>query len=429
MQSNEKQLTPLVHNGPSPRTIEKQPTTEENRNVSRHVRAVRDVLQPLLSTPRHERVPVMDALGRGLAETILAPMDLPPFDNSQMDGFAVRSQDLTDGHGALRVGAPGPAGAVPEPLVPGVAAPIMTGAMMPAGANAVIPIEWAVPHIFPPPGALATVTLPSTAAGSFVRRRGSDVAEGDCVLAFGTHLGPRQLGLLSALGVTEVTVHQKVTVLLVTTGDEVVEPGDRRAPGKIYDANNTLLEASMREAGLDVVRAGIIRDEPGVLSELLKQHASHVDLIVTTGGVSKGAYEVVRQTMLDHPVEFSHVEIQPGGPQGLGTFDGIPILAFPGNPVSCLISFEMFLRPLLGELFGTPKPRATYRTQLSHALTSPPRKHQVRRGVLLQNGTVRLEGGEGSHLLGALARSHVLVHIPAGVSELAEGEEVEVWVI
>lgn len=429
MQSNEEQLTPPGRNSPRPRTTEERPPPEEIRSVSRHVRAVRDVLRPLLAPPRTERVPVMEALGRGLAETILAPMDLPPFDNSQMDGFAVRSQDLADGHGTLRVGAPGPAGAVPAPLTPGTAAPIMTGAMMPAGADAVIPIEWAVPPAFPTPGALTTVTLPPPTAGAFVRPRGSDVAAGDCALTCGTYLGPRQLGLLSALGVTEVLVHQKATVLLVTTGDEVVEPGERRTPGKINDANNTLLEASMSEAGLNVVRAGIIRDSPDVLAEVLKRHAPHIDLIVTTGGVSKGAYEVVRQTMLDHPVEFSHVEIQPGGPQGLGSFDGIPVLAFPGNPVSCLISFEMFLRPLLGELFGTPTPRAAYRARLSQPLTSPPRKHQVRRGVLLPNGTVRLEGGEGSHLLGALARSDVLIHIPVGISELAEGEEVEIWVV
>jgi molybdopterin molybdotransferase len=133
--------------------------------------------------------------------------------------------------------------------------------------------------------------------------------------------------------------------------------------------------------------------------------------------------------MIDHDVEFSHVAIQPGGPQGVGTFEGIPVLAFPGNPVSCFVSFEMFLRPLLSEMFAAPTPRLSFRAPLSHPLTSPPKKHQVRRGVLSADGTIRLEGGEGSHLLGALARSNVLVHIPEGISELGKGSEVEVWAV
>ncbi|MEW1858584.1 gephyrin-like molybdotransferase Glp [Pseudarthrobacter oxydans] len=394
-----------------------------------HLQAIRNVLFPLLTPPRVARVPLMKAMGRGLAETIYAPTNLPPFTNSQMDGYAVRSRDVAVGQGELRVASPVPAGAVPAPLAGGTAAPIMTGALLPDGADAVIPVERAVPDHFPPPGLDTTVRLPEVAAGTFVRGAGSDVAAGECALPAGTVLGPRQLGLLAALGITEVVVNQKLTVLLATTGDEVLEPGDKLAPGKIYDANNTLLESSMLQAGLNVVRAGIVKDEPGALSKLLRSRTAHVDLIVTSGGVSAGAYEPVRQTMMDHDVEFSHVAIQPGGPQGVGTFEGIPILAFPGNPVSCYVSFEMFLRPLLSELFAAPTPRLSFRAPLSHPLTSPPNKHQIRRGVLLANGTVRLEGGEGSHLLGALARSNVLVHIPEGVSELAEGSEVEVWAV
>jgi molybdopterin molybdotransferase len=190
----------------------------------------------------------------------------------------------------------------------------------------------------------------------------------------------------------------------------------------------------MKQAGLAVRRTGISTDNPAALQAMLRTESQGADLIVTTGGVSKGAYEVVRQAMADQPVDFLHVAMQPGGPQGLGTFDGVPFLGFPGNPVSCLVSFEMFLRPALAELLGTPARRLPLRARLDLGeaggkLTSPGHKHQVRRGSLQPDGTVRLEGGESSHLMHALAGSNVLVHIPAGVTELADGDEVEVWML
>jgi molybdopterin molybdotransferase len=346
-----------------------------------------------------------------------------------MDGFAVRSADIPDGGTELRVVAPVPAGAAPAELAAGTAAPIMTGAMMPAGADAVVPIEHAVPDSFPLPGEPATVRLPATAAGTFVREPGSDIRSGELALGARTFLGPGQLGLLAALGFTEVPVRPRLRVLLVTTGDEVVEPGGPLGPGKIFDSNGTLLEASMRQAGLQVTRTGISTDRPEELAGLLRRHAPTVDLIVTTGGVSKGAYEVVRQAMAGHDVEFGAVAMQPGGPQGIGSFDGVPVLGFPGNPVSCLVSFEMFLRPVLTALFGAPAPRPVVRARLAEALTSPPGKHQVRRGTLDADGTVRLEGGAGSHLVHALALSNALVHVPEGTAALAAGDEVEVWIL
>jgi molybdopterin molybdotransferase len=301
--------------------------------------------------------------------------------------------------------------------------------MIPAGADAVVPIERAVPDYFLASGDGRTVTLPATAQGTYVRAAGSDIAAGEEALAAGTCLGPAQLGLLAALGIPEVPVYRAVTVLLVTTGDEVVEPGRPLPPGKIYDSNGTLLEAALRQAGVTVRRAGISTDNPAELTALLRARSQGADLIVTTGGVSKGAYEVVRQAMAEQPVEFLHVAMQPGGPQGIGTFDGVPFLGFPGNPVSCLVSFEMFLRPALSTLLGAPAARLPLRARLAQPLTSPAPKHQVRRGSLQPDGTVRLEGGESSHLMHALAGSNVLVHVPAGVTELAAGDEVEVWML
>jgi molybdopterin molybdotransferase len=346
-----------------------------------------------------------------------------------MDGFAIRSADVPPGGAELPVAAPVPAGAGSSVLETGTAAPIMTGAMMPVGADAVVPVEWAVPDSFPDPGDKAVVRLPATAAGTYVRAAGSDVGSGQLALSAGTHLGPGQLGLLAGLGLADVEVYSAVRVLLVTTGDEVVEPGLALDPGKIYDANGTLLAASMRQAGLQVTRTGIATDDPRELQALLRNHSRRVDLIVSTGGVSKGAYEVVRQAMEEHDVEFLHVAMQPGGPQGIGTFDGVPFLGFPGNPVSCLVSFEMFLRPVLTSLLGAPAARAKVTARLAEPLTSPEGKHQIRRGRLFGDGTVRLEGGPSSHLVHALAHSNALVHVPEGTAALAEGEEVEVWIL
>ena len=411
------------------------------RSVADHAAAVEDLLRPLRSPERTERLPLRDALGRGLVNDIPAPISLPPFPNSQMDGYAIRSADVPDGGGELLVMPPVPAGASPDGLRPGMAAPIMTGAMLPDGADAVVPIERAVPDSFLPPAAhaaghatgqttqQATVQLPPAAPGTFVRAAGSDILAGETALAAGTFLGPAQLGLLAALGIPDVAVHKAVTVLLVTTGDEVVEPGQKLPGGKIYDSNGTLLEAAMTQAGLRVRRAGIATDNPDALRALLRAEGGGADLIVTTGGVSKGAYEVVRQAMEDQPVDFLHVAMQPGGPQGIGSFEGRPFLGFPGNPVSCLVSFEMFLRPVLAGLLGTPAPRLPVRARLAQPLTSPEHKHQVRRGTLQPNGTVDLQGGESSHLMHALAGSNVLVHVPVGVAALAAGAEVEVWML
>lgn len=399
------------------------------RSVADHRQAVQDLVARAAVPGGTESLPLLGALGRSLAADVVAPLSLPPFDNSQMDGFAVRSADLGGAGASLRVVGPVPAGIVPPPLKAGTAAPIMTGAMLPDGADAVVPIERAVPDKFPLPGADASVTLPATPSGTFVRTKGSDILAGAPALAAGTVLGPAQLGLLAALGLTTVAVRLPLRVFLVNTGDEVVEPGAPLAPGKIYDSNGTLLEAAMRQAGLEVHRSAIAVDDPEALVALLRSSAEGADLIVSTGGVSKGAYEVVRQALDHQPVEFLSVAMQPGGPQGIGTFDGVPFLGFPGNPVSCLVSFEMFLRPALTAVLGAPVARPMLTAPLAGPLTSPPGKYQVRRGTLLADGSVRLQGGAGSHLVHALASSNALVHVPADVTELAAGEEVEVWML
>jgi molybdopterin molybdotransferase len=404
--------------------------------VAEHCRKVVRLLQGL----RHavpEQVPLADARQRVLAADVTAPVSLPPFDNSQMDGYAVRTADLAPADGAtavsLSVAAAIPAGAAPGPLQPGSAAPIMTGAMLPSGADTVVPIERALPdRFFDDDGGSRTVELPAgVPAGQYVRTTGSDIPAGVPALSAGTLLLAPQLGLLAALGIDAVPVRRRPVVLLLATGDEVVLPGEELPPGAIYDANTTMLRACLEEAGAVVRHSRLLADHVAHFRAQLAEDLSgeRIDLILTAGGISKGAYEVVRQGLQEHPVEFGPVAMQPGGPQAIGSVNEVPFLGFPGNPVSCLVSFETFLRPALSEVVGFPRPRSEVSAQLSGPVSSPAGKHQIRRGVYSKNGTIQLIGGAGSHLVHALAGANALVHIPEGTSELASGEQVRVWLL
>ena len=404
------------------------------RTVAEHQRAIRDLLSPLTERAI-EDVPVgPELLDRVLASDIRSPIDLPPFDNSQMDGYAVRVQDT--------VGAPMPvapriaAGARIGVLDAGTAAPIMTGAPIPEGADAVVPIEQAVPARFLPEDAAHEVLLPGgIEAGTFVRRRGSDLSANGLLLEAGTRLGPAQCGVIAASGIVSVAVRRRVRVLVISSGDEVRQPGERLEPGQIYDANRTAMAVALSAAGAVPVLGPTVTDEPAGLREVLAASAASVDLVLTTGGVSAGAYEVVRDVLEPVGVRFGSVAMQPGGPQGwgmaaltdaVGVGIEVPVIAFPGNPVSALVSFEVFLRPVLDELAGRA-PRAADRAALAVALESPEGKHQVRRGRWDEHGRIELVGGPSSHLLHGYASSTLLIHIPLGVSSLDEGDLVEIW--
>ncbi|HEX4058679.1 MAG TPA: gephyrin-like molybdotransferase Glp [Galbitalea sp.] len=402
------------------------------RTVVEHQTAVRNLLAPLRQRVI-EQWRVGDAMldTRVLAADLLNPIDLPPFDNSQMDGYAVGS-DTASGI-PLTVGARIAAGSNIRSFEPGTAAPIMTGAPIPLGADAVIPIEEAVPpHFLPEDGAQTVVFQRNAPSGSYVRRRGSDLRQGEMLLAAGTRLGPAQWGVLAAAGLTTVPLIPRVRVLLVSTGNELVAPGRALAPGEIYDANGTSMAVALAGAGA-VVESIVAPDSSDVVSRLVRDRADDVDLVLTTGGVSQGTREVVRDVFEGAGVEFVTVAMQPGGPQGLGSaiLDGavVPIVSFPGNPVSALVSFEMFLRPVLRELHGLPATRRSWTAALSAPLDSPADKHQVRRGRVAASGDIELIGGSGSHLLHNYAASTVLAHVPLGVSHLDAGEPIEVWSI
>jgi molybdopterin molybdotransferase len=312
------------------------------RPVAEHQAYVRAIVpaQPPLLSPLHA------AEGRVLAADVTAICLLPAFDNSAVDGFAVASADVAtagpQSPAVLPVRADIPAGCGDGgPLDRGTAHRIMTGAPVPSGADAVIPVEST-------DGGLRKVSVTASAApGANIRRRGEDIRPGASALEAGTVLGPAQLGLLSALGQEHVLVRPALRVLLISTGSELTAQGTVPGAGQVRDANSIMLAAAVRACGAVVQRSHVVNDDATELLQVIVRAAPDIDVILTSGGISAGAYEVVKQALGPHGVEFTQVAMQPGRPQGAGLFCGIPVVALPGNPVSAFISFEVFLRPAL----------------------------------------------------------------------------------
>jgi len=395
------------------------------RTVEEHQRVVAELISA--------RPPVMvapaDALGLTLAQDVVAPIALPGFDNSAMDGYAVLATDVAgasaDSPVKLPVAQDIPAGRTDAlTLAPGTAHRIMTGAPVPAGATAVVPVEAT-------DGGTEVVSIGSTArAGQHIRRAGEDVTAGMTVLPAGQVLGAAALGLAAALGFAELKVIPRQRVLVISTGSELIAPGTALLPGQIYESNSVMLAAALAEAGADVRTAPMSSDDVDIFRNVLAQHGADVDLIVTTGGVSAGAYEVVKDA-LSGEVQFVKVAMQPGMPQGAGTISGpwgtTPIVTLPGNPVSALVSFEVFLRAPLRAAMGLPAQRPRRTATLTEKLTSPRGKRQFRRGVLGADGTVSSYGPPASHHLRWLATANCLLEISEDVIELDAGSPVPIW--
>ncbi|MCW2520356.1 MAG: molybdopterin molybdochelatase [Mycobacterium sp.] len=393
------------------------------RSVEEHQQVVTGLITPRKPVD----VAIGDALGLVLATDVVAALSLPGFDNSAMDGYAVVAEDIADASVEHPVKLPVaediPAGRT-DPLVlePGTAHRIMTGAPLPAGATAVIPVEAT-------DGATDTVSIRASARpGQHVRRAGEDVTAGTTVLHAGQVLTPAALGLAAALGLGELNVVPRQRVLVMSTGSELVAPGIPLQPGQIYESNAVMLAAAVRDAGADVVTSSMTEDDVATFRAELERHARDADLIITTGGVSAGAYEVVKDALGDE-VEFAKVAMQPGMPQGAGAVFGTPIITLPGNPVSALVSFEVFVRTPLRAAMGLPRPaRPRLEATLLEDLTSPRGKRQFRRGVLEPNGTtVTSYGPPASHHLRWLASANCLLEIGEDVAELAAGSRVRVW--
>ncbi|MGK2868089.1 MAG: molybdopterin molybdotransferase MoeA [Mycobacterium sp.] len=369
-----------------------------------------------------------DALGLVLAADVVAAVSLPGFDNSAMDGFAVLATDISAASAESPVTLPVaddiPAGRTDtQPLKPGTAQRIMTGAPLPLGATTVVPVE-STDADFATSAAQVQIRA-ATRDGQHIRRAGEDVAAGTTVLQAGQRLGPAALGLVAALGLAEVSVLPRPRVLVMSTGSELVEPGVPLQPGQIYESNAVMLAAAVRDAGAEVIASTMVGDDVDSFRAALDAHAGQADLIITTGGVSAGAYEVVKDA-LGGQVEFVKVAMQPGMPQGCGHVSGTPIVTLPGNPVSALVSFEVFLRPPLRAAMGLPADRPRITATLAEDLTSPAGKRQFRRGVLTGD-IVTSYGPPASHHLRWLASSNCLLDIPSGVDKVAAGSQVDVW--
>ncbi|MFF5786304.1 gephyrin-like molybdotransferase Glp [Streptomyces sp. NPDC012693] len=394
---------------------------------------------------------LLDAQGCVLVEDVTVPVALPPFDNSSMDGYAVRVADVAGATeefpavltvvGDVAAGADG----LPE-VGPGQAARIMTGAPLPPGAEAVVPVEWTdggtgggaatgmTAASAAPEGAAGEVRVHRAAeARAHVRARGSDVRAGELALAAGTVLGPPQIGLLAAIGRGTVRVRPRPRVVVMSTGSELVQPGEPLGEGQIHDSNSFALAAAARDAGALAYWVGAVADDAESLRATIEDQLIRADLIVTTGGVSVGAYDVVKEALTaDGQVDFRKLAMQPGKPQGFGAIgaEQIPLLALPGNPVSSYVSFELFVRPAIRALMGVEdlhRPRVRAELVADEALSSPAGRRQFLRGTYdPEAGTVTPVGGAGSHLIAALAQADCLLVVPEETETVEPGTELEV---
>ncbi|WP_392966435.1 gephyrin-like molybdotransferase Glp [Streptomyces sp. LN245] len=427
-----------------------------------HLWSVDDHLEDILTTVRPLEpieLQLLDAQGCVLLEDVTVPVSLPPFDNSSMDGYAVRVADVAGASeefpAVLTVVGDVAAGQADQPHVgPGQAARIMTGAPLPPGAEAVVPVEWTDgglgegpvsrmrAHSTSPEGSSGQVHVHRPAeARAHVRAKGSDVKAGDRALEAGTVLGPPQIGLLAAIGRGTVRVRPRPRVVVLSTGSELVQPDEELGTGQIYDSNSFALCAAARDAGAIAYRVGAVADDAETLRSTVEDQLVRADLLVTTGGVSVGAYDVVKEALSSvgdedeegGGIDFRTLAMQPGKPQGFGSIgpDHIPLLALPGNPVSSYVSFELFVRPAIRTLMGLPDVhRPTIRAKLSadKALTSPKGRRQFLRGTYA-DGTVTPVGGAGSHLVAALAHADALIVVPEQDTSVEPGAEVEVVVL
>ncbi|RFU23397.1 molybdopterin molybdotransferase MoeA [Geodermatophilus marinus] len=391
------------------------------RTVEEHQAAVAALLPPL----PEEEVPLAAARHRVLARDVVARVPLPGFDNSAMDGYAARWSEVSPGPVRLPVADDVPAGRTDvRPLAPGTVQRIMTGALLPEGADVVVPVE------LTDGGTDVVEVRDAPAAGTHLRHAGEDIAAGAVALTAGTALGAAQLGLAAAVGVRALVVRRRPRVLVLSTGSELVEPGEPLLPGQVYESNSTLLAAAVTEAGGEARRLHFVPDDVDEFLTTVRAELGWADLLVTSGGVSAGAYEVVKDAFAGlGTVEFGKVAMQPGGPQGAGTVDGVPVVTLPGNPVSSFVSFEVFVRPALRRALGHTSPgRLRAPARLTAPLRSPAGRRQFLRGRY-EGGEVSQVGGPGSHLVAHLARANCLVVVPEDVTELPAGASVDVVLI
>jgi len=396
--------------------------------VGEHLAEILGTIRPLAPA----EFGVGDVDGLVLAEDVTAASPLPSFDNSAMDGYAVRVADVAaateENPVTLPVAAEVAAGDTgPYALRPGTSIKIMTGAMLPDGAEAVVPVEWT-------DGGGARVTIRATAGyGHAVRLAGGDAKAGQVLVTAGTRLRAMHVAVIAAAGRGSVLARPRPRVVVLSTGSELTEPGAPIIPGRIWDSNSFMIAAAAREAGGQACRRAIVRDHPDEVLPAIEDQLARADLMITTGGVSMGGEHDVVKAALQQlgTITFRKVAMQPGMPQGFGTIGQVPIFTLPGNPVSAYVSFQVFARPALGALQACDDPGLpAVRAELAGPLRSPPGRRSFLRGVLdSSRGRVTPLTGQGSHQVATLGQANALVVVPERVERMAEGDTAEVLVL
>ena len=400
-----------------------------DRTVEQHLAAVLAVARPLPPAT----VPLPEAAGLVAGADVECLVDLPGFDNSAMDGYAVRAADLlgatSDAPVRLSVVADLAAGDAPSRVIgPGEAARIMTGAMIPEGVDTIVKVEDT------DAGMPLVGVLVETPLGTSIRRRGEDLPAGGPVVAAGTVLTPRHIGLLAAAGHASVAAHPRPRVAVVSTGAELVAPGEPVQPGQIHDSNSYLLAALVDAAGGLTAYRGTVGDRPDEVRDLLDHLATEVDVIVTSGGVSMGVHDVVKGVLRERAeVDFVTVAMQPGKPQGFGVLGErrVPFFGLPGNPVAVTVTFYQFVRSALATLQGRTDYALppTVKATLTNNVKKMPGRTEFQRGVLTigPNGCeVKTTGDQGSGILSSMTQANCFVVLGTDVGNVAAGAVVDV---
>jgi molybdopterin molybdotransferase len=392
------------------------------------------ILDQVAELPAYDQ-PLLETLGLPAVEDVVSPISLPLFDNSAMDGYAVVFRDVAEATPDRPVHLPvvGEIAAGQTQIFamsPGTAVRIMTGAPIPTGCTAVVPVEDT------DDGVAKVLIHRAPTDGQHIRRAGEDIAKGDVVLRAGDRLDARKVGLLASIGLGRVQARPRPRVVIMSTGSELVEPGEPLGRDSIYDANSYLLAAAARHAGAIAYRVSATPDDPEVFVEALTDQLVRADVVVTSGGVSKGTHDVVKEALSElGTVSFREVAMQPGKPQGFGVVgeDDTPVFTLPGNPVSAYVSFELFVVPALRKMMGLlPLNRPLVRARISREVSSIAGRRQFLRGSFeprVGGSVVTPVGGAGSHLMGGLAGSNALIVLAEDVTSVPADSDVPVLLL
>ena len=392
------------------------------------------ILERIPELPAYDQ-PLLETLGLPAVEDVVSPLSLPVFDNSAMDGYAVVFRDVAEATPERPVHLPvvGEIAAGQTQIFamsPGTAVRIMTGAPIPTGCTAVVPVEDT------DDGIAKVVIHRAPRDGQHIRRAGEDVKKGDVVLRAGERIDARRAGLLASVGIGRIPARPRPRVVVMSTGSELVEPGEPLGRDSIYDANSYLLAAAVRHAGAIAYRVSASPDDPETFIEALTDQLVRANVVVTSGGVSKGTHDVVKEALSQlGTVDFREVAMQPGKPQGFGVIgeDDTPIFTLPGNPVSSYVSFEVFVAPALRKMMGrVPLNRTLVRARITSEVGSIKGRRQFLRGLFeprVGGSVVTPVGGPGSHLMGGLAQANALIVLAEDVTSVPADSDVPVMLL